>query len=73
MYNILGAEKTIKIIKPFVEECYIILNARNIFDNFIYAGDGLIAVCYLNENNDLFDQVFDAAIDINCCIKDYQK
>ncbi|AGM25867.1 hypothetical protein SSYRP_v1c02710 [Spiroplasma syrphidicola EA-1] len=70
---LLTKEETVEIVKPFIEECYILLQSRTIFNNFIYAGDGVIAVAHVNNNKDIFNETFDAAIDINTYLRDYRK
>ncbi|WP_342275016.1 hypothetical protein [Spiroplasma endosymbiont of Cantharis lateralis] len=72
MKSQIGNEKTIEVIKPFIEECFILLKNRGCFYNYIYAGDGIIAICNVNNNNENFTNVYHCAIDINSYIKNFK-
>ncbi|WP_027063233.1 hypothetical protein [Mesoplasma seiffertii] len=68
----IGSEKTVEILKPFIEECFILMKKRNCFYNFIYAGDGIIAICNVNNDENNFANVYHCAKDINSFLKDFK-
>jgi hypothetical protein len=61
------ADKTLsaKIVATFISKCYLVCNNSKTFNNYIYAGDGLIAVALSADNERAFQNVLDVAIEIS--------
>jgi hypothetical protein len=62
-----------KIVATFISKCYLKCEDSKVFNNYIYAGDGLIAIALADNNKKAFKKVLDAAIAISDIIDEFNK
>ena len=71
--NFPNKTKPAKIVATFISKCYVICkNQAGLFSNYIYAGDGLIAVAYRDNNVKAFEKTLNAAIKISEVIEEFK-
>ncbi|WHQ37522.1 hypothetical protein [Spiroplasma sp. SV19] len=61
-----------KIVASFISKCYLICNNKKLFSNYIYAGDGIIAIAYGNDNAKAFEKTLEVAIAISKVIENFK-
>lgn len=66
-----GNENSSKIVASFISKCYVEMNKNNIFNNYIYAGDGIIGICYTDNNEKAFNNIFMIALKLKQIILEY--
>lgn len=69
-----GIKKSAQIVSDFMAECSAKMTKQDkFFSNFIYAGDGIIGICYADDNEKAFDQMFEISLNIKKIIINYEK
>ncbi|MCL8209554.1 hypothetical protein [Spiroplasma attinicola] len=69
-----GIKKAAEIIANFMSECSVEMNKDNkFFSNIIYAGDGIIGICYGDDNEKAFDKMFKISLNLKQVILKYKE